>query len=245
MLSAIIVAAGSSSRAGFDKVFAQIGERPVIEYSVKAFEHAGCVAEIIVVAREPMIESVRSILGSAGIRKVTAIVSGGERRQDSVQAGLKTVSPAADFVAVHDAARPLIRPEEIERVFSAAEKTGAAALALPVTETLKIIDKDQYVCGSIKRDNVYAMQTPQIFARTLLVKGFEQVACNFAEITDEVSAVQRLGEKVLVVPARLPNIKITYWHDLSLAELLLRAWSSRAEPPDSAGKQSVSFSDLS
>jgi len=219
MLSAIIVAAGSSTRAGFDKLFAPLAGRPVIEHSIHAFERAQCVDEVIVVSREAIFPSLRALTGQ--FRKVRAVVQGGERRQDSVRAGLDAVSNT-DFIAVHDAARPLITAKEIERVFAAAVKHGAAALAAPVGETLKIADRNQCVIGSIDRENVFAMQTPQIFARDLLVEAYNRVAKDSLAITDDVSAVQHAGGHTTIVRAEDHNPKITFPNDLAMAELILR-----------------------
>jgi len=219
MLSAIIVAAGSSTRAGFDKLFAPLVGRPVIEHSIRAFERAQCVDEVIVVSREAIFPSLRALTGQ--FRKVRAVVQGGERRQDSVRAGLDAVSNT-DFIAVHDAARPLITAKEIERVFAAAVKHGAAVLAAPVGETLKIADRNQCVIGSIDRENVFAMQTPQIFARDLLVEAYNRVAKDSLAITDEVSAVQHVGGHATIVRAEDHNPKITFPNDLAMAELILR-----------------------
>jgi 2-C-methyl-D-erythritol 4-phosphate cytidylyltransferase len=228
MLTAIIVAAGSSTRAGFDKLLAKINGRPVIEHAVTAFENAECVNEIIVVCRNT--ESMRDLIGSAQFKKVRAVVRGGERRQDSVQAGLKELTENSDFVAVHDAARPLIMPGEIERVFSAAQKHSAAALAAPVSDTLKSSDSNYFVSGSIDRKNVFAMQTPQIFRRQVLVDAYRRVAENSLTITDEVSAIELAGGKIAIVPAEDHNLKITFASDLPVAEFILkqRHRSSRA-----------------
>ena len=228
MLSAIIVAAGSSTRVGFDKLLAKIGGRPVIQHAVAAFENAECVTEIIVVCRDT--ESMRDLIDSAHFTKVRAVVFGGGRRQDSVQAGLNAIEQASEFVAVHDAARPLITPAEIERVFLSARKHGAAVLAAPITDTLKFADANQVVSGSIDRQNVFAMQTPQIFRRQLLVDAYRRIAENSLTITDEVSAVEYAGGKVVIVPAEEQNLKITFASDLPIAEFILkqRGSSSRA-----------------
>src|SRR5437868_2173710 len=220
MLSAIIVAAGSSTRAGFDKLFALLARRPVIEHSIGAFERTKCVDEIIIVGRANRIDSLRASTGQ--FRKVRAVAPGGDRRQDSVRAGLDAVSDP-DFIAVHDAARPLITAKEIERVFAAAVENGAAALAAPVGETLKIADRNQFVIGSIDRENVFAMQTPQIFARDLLVEAYDRVARDSLAITDEVSAIEHAGGKTIIVRAEDHNPKITFPSDLAIAELILRA----------------------
>jgi 2-C-methyl-D-erythritol 4-phosphate cytidylyltransferase len=228
MLSAIIVAAGSSTRAGFDKLLAKIGGRSVIQHAVAAFENAECVTGIIVVCRDT--ESMRDLIGPAHFTKVRAVVRGGERRQDSVRAGLKELTENSEFVAVHDAARPLIAPREIERVFSAARQHGAAVLAAPITDTLKFADANQVVSGSIERQNVFAMQTPQIFRCELLVEAYQRVTENSLTITDEVSAIEYTGGKVVIVPAEDHNLKITFASDLPVAEFILeqRTSSSRA-----------------
>jgi 2-C-methyl-D-erythritol 4-phosphate cytidylyltransferase len=219
MLSAIIVAAGNSTRVGFDKLFAPIAGRSVIQYSLEAFEHADCVDQIIVVCRETTMDAVSKMVGP--MKKVRAVVRGGERRQDSVAAGLKAISKSAEFVAVHDAARPLITPREIDRVYLAAKKHGAAVLATPVPDTLKLASSDGVVCGSIERENVFAMQTPQIFARQLLHEAYDRVAKEARHVTDEVSAVQNIA-KVAIVRAEDENMKITFANDLAIAELILR-----------------------
>jgi 2-C-methyl-D-erythritol 4-phosphate cytidylyltransferase len=219
MLTAIIVAAGSSSRVGFDKLFAQIAGRPIIRYSLEAFGRAECVDEIVLVCRETAVDAIRDLAG--GITKIHAIVPGGERRQDSVEAGLRVISNEADFVAVHDAARPLITPREIERVFAVAREHGGAALAAPITDTLKIANENRVVVGSIERGNVFAMQTPQIFMRQLLVNAYDRIGKESITITDEVSAVQGAGGKVMIVPAEDQNMKITFASDLAVAECIL------------------------
>jgi 2-C-methyl-D-erythritol 4-phosphate cytidylyltransferase len=227
-LSTIIVAAGSSTRVGFDKLLAPIAGQPVIQYSIEAFQQAECVDEIVLVCSDATRDSILRLIAATTIKKVSTIIRGGERRQDSVAAGLQAISEAVDFVAVHDAARPLITPCEIERVFSAAHKEGAAVLATPITDTLKLATSDGLICGSIDRENVFATQTPQIFARQLLVDAYDRVSRESRHITDEVSAVQAMGTKVVIVPAEDENMKITFPGDLPMVELILRQRSSRA-----------------
>jgi 2-C-methyl-D-erythritol 4-phosphate cytidylyltransferase len=149
-----------------------------------------------------------------------AVVGGGERRQDSVEAGLN--ASTTEFVAVHDAARPLITGAEIERVFAAASEHGSAALAAPVTDTLKVADERQCVAGSIDRASIFAMQTPQIFRRAALLAAFARVQAEGLTITDEVSAMQSLGAEIRIVPARDQNMKITFAADLPLAQSILK-----------------------
>jgi len=228
MLTAIIVAAGSSKRVGFDKLFSKLGDRSVLEHALAAFEEAESVGEIIVVCRDPTL--VQDAINRAGGRKIRAVVRGGERRQDSVQAGLKELAENSEFVAVHDAARPLITPREIERVFSAARKHGAAVLAAPITDTLKFADANQVVSGSIDRQNVFAMQTPQIFRRASLLEAYERIRGNSLIVTDEVSAIEHAGGSIVIVPAQDHNLKITYAGDLPIAEFILKQRISSSRP---------------
>jgi 2-C-methyl-D-erythritol 4-phosphate cytidylyltransferase len=222
MLTAIIVAAGRSRRMGFDKLFAIIAGRPVIAHAINAFEQAGSVAEIIVVAGEDRHDEIRKMSRDERFKKVRSIITGGERRQDSVRAGLENLSSDARYVAVHDAARPLVRPEQIERVFEQCRVHGAAVLAEPISDTLKRVDVDLMVAGSVDRYQLYAMQTPQIFESALIEEAYRAVFANRVSVTDEVSAVERLGRKVFLVPTEDFNFKITYPRDLALAEFVLQ-----------------------
>jgi 2-C-methyl-D-erythritol 4-phosphate cytidylyltransferase len=225
MLTAIIVAAGSSERMGFDKLFAPLAGKPVIAHTIDAFERTECVTEIILIGRDDTLAELRKLLKPQ--TKVKKIVPGGAQRQDSVRTGLDNVDPKNQFVGVHDAARPLITPEKITRVFEACRAHGAAALAEPITDTLKRADVDFVVRESVDRDQLYAMQTPQIFARELLVEAYEAVVAKNVSITDEVSAVEQLGRKVVLVPNQDFNFKITYPRDFPLAEFVIAQRTQR------------------
>jgi 2-C-methyl-D-erythritol 4-phosphate cytidylyltransferase len=218
MLTAIIVAAGSSQRMGFDKLLALLGDKPVLAHTIDAFERTPSVHEIILVTRGDRIPEFEELVRQNGFQKVRQIIAGGDQRQDSVRAGLDRVSGTSRFIAVHDAARPLVTPKQIERVFSCAREHGAAALAEPVTDTIKRADENRVVTGGVARENLYAMQTPQIFARDLLERAYAAVAAEKLSITDEVSAVEHLGEKVVLVANDEWNVKITYPRDLVLAQ---------------------------
>lgn len=222
MLSAIIVAGGSSQRMGFDKLFAVIAGEPVIAHSIRAFERATSVSEILVVARDQRHDEIRRISACAEFKKIRAIVRGGERRQDSVRAGLDRIGHEAKYVAVHDAARPLITPEQIERAFEQCRVHGSASLAQPVNDTLKRADTDLLVVGLVDRHQLYAMQTPQIFDRKLIEDAYRGVYAENASVTDEVSAVERLGHKIALVLNEDFNFKITYPRDLPVADFILR-----------------------
>jgi 2-C-methyl-D-erythritol 4-phosphate cytidylyltransferase len=222
MLSAIIVAAGNSRRMGFDKLLVPVAGEPVIAHAIGAFDRTTCVSEIIVVAREERHDEIRKITSDAGFSKVRSIIPGGQRRQDSVRAGLGRIEPQAKYIAVHDAARPLITPEQIEHAFEQCRVHGAAALAQPVNDTLKRADADFLVGGSVDRHQLYAMQTPQIFERKLIEDAYRAVYAQNISVTDEVSAVERLGHKIALVLNEDFNFKITYPRDLPVAEFILR-----------------------
>jgi 2-C-methyl-D-erythritol 4-phosphate cytidylyltransferase len=207
---------------GFDKLFAVIAGDPVIAHPIRAFERATSVGEIVVVGREERHDEIRKISRDRGFKKVLSIVPGGERRQDSVRAGLDRINHDTKYVAVHDAARPLITPEQIERAFAQCRVHGAAALAQPVNDTLKRADADLLVVGSVDRHQLYAMQTPQIFERKLLEDAYRAVYAENIFVTDEVSAVERLGYKVALVLDDDFNLKITYPRDLPVADFIIR-----------------------
>ena len=220
MLSVIIVAAGSSERMGFDKLFALVSGKPVIGHTIAAFEGTKCVDEIILVGRPDSLAELRKLIAKPS--KVKQIVEGGAERSDSVRAGLEHVDPKSGFIAVHDAARPMITPEKITRVFEAARTSGAATLAEPVNDTLKRADGDLIVIGSVDRAGMYAMQTPQVFEKKLLEQAYELVVKKKISVTDEVSAVELLEHKIVLVPNHDFNFKITYPRDLPLAEFVLK-----------------------
>src|SRR6266576_5961960 len=235
MLSAIIVAAGSSRRIGFNKLFAAIAGKPVIAHTIRAFERASSVTEVIVVACEERHDETRKIAADEGFKKVQSIIGGGEHRQDSVRAGLDHLNVDAKYVAVHDAARPLITPEQIERVFEQCQTHGAAALAEPINDTIKRVDVDFVVAGSVDRHQLYAMQTPQIFERGLIEEAYRAVYAGNVSVTDEASSVERLGRKVVLVLNEDFNFKITYPRDLGLAEFVLKQRAQPLSQVDTAG----------
>jgi 2-C-methyl-D-erythritol 4-phosphate cytidylyltransferase len=221
MLTAIIVAAGDSRRMGFDKLFAMIAGKPVIAHTIQAFERAACVGEMIIAARKDRLDEIKAIVRDENFKTVRSIIPGGKHRQDSVRAGLDHLSAATRYIAVHDAARPLITADQIELVFEQCRIYAAATLAEPITDTLKYADTEFSVTGSVDRNQLYAMQTPQVFERRLIEDAYRSVYAENASVTDEVSAVERLGRKVILVPNQDLNFKITYPRDLALAEFVL------------------------
>src|SRR4029077_8561222 len=172
------------------------------------FENTKCVDEIILVGRGDSLGELRKIISQP--TKVKQIVAGGAERSDSVRAGLEHVDPKSDYVAVHDAARPMITPEKIARVVEAARANSAASLAEPINDTLKRADlaavaasaeaSDLIIKESVDRSGIYGMQTPQVFEKKLLEEAYDLVAKKKISVTDEVSAVELLGHKIVLVP---------------------------------------------
>ena len=221
MTSAIIVAAGSGTRMGFDKLLASLGGAPVILHTLRAFQTCPEVDEIVVVASPDRQEVIQRLADDAGLTKLRAFVPGGAERHLSVWAGIQAVAAECDYVAVHDGARPLIHPSQISRCLAKARETGAAASARPVSETLKRADEAGRVCGSVDRSGLWIMETPQVFARPLLVGAYQAVLRDGVLVSDEVSALERLGHPVWLVDNPTPNPKITWPSDLAVAERLL------------------------
>ena len=205
---------------GSDKLFAVIAGKPVLAHSISAFDRAECVNEIILVTRAESKARVEALVHSENCRGVRVVI-GGEHRHDSVRAGLANVSSKMLYVGVHDAARPLISSIAIARVYEQALQYGGAVLAEPVTDTLKKVAMDNLISESVDRSGVWAMQTPQIFARDILQKAYDELARRGTAVTDEVSAVQLIGHRIAVVPAEEANFKITYPRDLEFAERII------------------------
>lgn len=206
--AAIIVASGSSRRMGFDKLAALIDGNPVLWHSVRAFSSNSSITQVVVVTPPERFEWL-SDLGEKLHR-----VDGGKERPDSVNAGLAALNPDITHVAIHDGARPLVSPQSITATFEAAQKTGAAALARRITETLKRSSPEGVTTESVSRENLWIMETPQIFSRALIKQAYQQVASGDAQITDEVSALQLLGQGTTLVENAQPNPKITVQADL-------------------------------
>jgi len=221
MTTAIIVAAGSASRMGFDKLLARLGNDPVILHTLRAFQVCPDIDSFLVVAAPDRAEVIERLSDDEGFTKLRGFIPGGAARHFSVQAGLDALPEDCDLVAVHDGARPLIHPLQISRCIERARATGAAACARPVVETLKRADADGQVMGSVDREGLWIMETPQVFHRRLLVEAYAAVLREGAVVTDEVSAVERLGHPVWLVNNPTPNLKITWPEDLATAERLL------------------------
>ena len=228
MLSAVIVAAGSSQRMGFDKLRAGLLGRPVLAWTLAAFEMCPSVGEIVLLTRAGSETEMAGLVAQGGFTKVRKILAGGAARHLSVWNGLQALDPLAEFVAVHDGARPLTTPALIEKCLTRARETGAACAAAPVTDTLKRADAAGRVVGSFDRTGLWAMETPQIFSVPLLRRAYRAVLDSDFTVTDEASAVEHLGEPVTLVAHEDWNGKITYPRDLELAQQILAVRSKVA-----------------
>jgi 2-C-methyl-D-erythritol 4-phosphate cytidylyltransferase len=224
-VTVIVVAAGSSRRMGFNKLLEPLAGVPVLRRSLMAFEACAVIDHMLVVAGPEVAEAVEQWRGEGGLSKLGAVVAGGAERHDSVAAGLKALGAECEVVAVHDGARPLIQAEQIAHCVDMARAHGAAVCARPMTETMKRVDSSGAVVGTVDREGVWVMETPQVFERSLLENAYAEVVSAGVQVTDEVSAVQRAGVRVQVVNNAWANPKITFPGDLALAECLLEAWS--------------------
>ena len=216
---AVIVAAGSASRmGGIDKVMAELKGEPMIARTVRQFQNCDAISEIVIVTRKDLILPISKLCRD--MDKVTAVVAGGQSRQESVHLGLNALSDRVKLVAVHDGARPLITWQVIDRAVRAAHTYGAAAPAVPVKDTIKVV-RGGVVQETPDRAALQAVQTPQVFDFDMLRGALASAQRDGAQVTDDCSAVERMGMSVKIVEGDERNIKVTTPMDLKIAELLL------------------------
>ena len=216
---AVIVAAGSASRmGGIDKVMAPIGGEPMILRTVRTFQQCDAIREIVIVTRQDLIVPIMDLCHE--FDKVQMVIVGGASRPESVAAGLSALSDKVKLVAVQDGARPLVSWQVIDRTVRAANTYNAAAPAVPVKDTIKVVSGG-IVKETPDRSALQAVQTPQVFDIDLLRIALQQAAETDAQITDDCSAVERLGMSVKIVEGDERNIKVTTPLDLKIAELFL------------------------
>ncbi len=216
---AVIVAAGNASRmGGIDKVMAQLGGEPMIVRTVRTFCQCDAIKEVVIVTRPDLIIPISNLC--AGMEKVIAVVAGGASRQESVNLGLNALSKKVKLAAIQDGARPLITWQVIDRVVRAANSYGAAAPAIPVKDTIKVV-QGGIVKETPDRKTLQAVQTPQVFDFDLLRGALKKAQEDGAEVTDDCSAVERLGMSIKIVEGDERNLKVTTPMDLKIAELLL------------------------
>lgn len=219
MVTAIIVAAGKSERmgTGTDKAFLNLGPKPVLAWSLLAFESCVDVDQIVLVVRKDQIVGAKAVVRMFGISKVRAVVAGGPKRQNSVMNGLKEVDSDSRIIVIHDGARPCVTPETISETIKLAKRTGAAVVGCRIWDTVKFIEKGTSVTRTEDRTKLWAVQTPQAFNAQLIQKAYAEVENAKVDVSDDAAAVERLGEPVKIYETDKPNLKITTVEDLQLA----------------------------
>ena len=219
--TALVAAAGSSSRmGGTDKLMKFLDNVPVLMRTLTALQRAAAIDEIVIAAREDALVDISTLCKTYGITKCSKVVRGGESRCHSVLLAALEASPEARL-AVQDGARPLVTPALIDRTVEAAAKCGAAAPAVPVKDTIKTVAEDGAVTGTPDRSTLRAVQTPQVFEADLLKAALQSALENEVPVTDDCSAVERLGKVVYLIDGNEENLKITTPVDLVIAEAIL------------------------
>ena len=216
--AALIAAAGRSERFGENKIFAPLLGRPLLAWTLEPFLATPLIERIVLVLKEEDLPAGRALLDQIGAQSRVIICLGGSRRQDSVRNGLAHVGDA-EWVVVHDGARPCVTEELIVAGLEAAQATGAAVAALPVTETIKLVTDPGVIEGTPPRVFLWAAQTPQVFQTALLREAYEKIDL---EVTDDATLVEKLGVQVLVYPGDELNRKVTSPLDLVWVEAVLR-----------------------
>lgn len=222
--TALVAAAGSSSRmGGVNKLLQPLDGVPVLVRTLTALQLARQVDEIVIAAREEDLVEISRLCHTYGITKCAKVVRGGESRAHSVLLAALEASPEVELLAVQDGARPLVMPELIDRVIAAAARCGAAAPAVPVKDTIKAVREGGAVERTLDRSSLRAVQTPQVFEASLLKAALQSAVEKDIPVTDDCSAVERLGKVVFLVEGEEENLKITTPKDLILAEAILQA----------------------
>jgi 2-C-methyl-D-erythritol 4-phosphate cytidylyltransferase len=222
-LGAVIVAAGTSQRmAGINKLFAPLKGKPLLAWSVDTCQRYDLVQQIVLVLNDKDLARGQKFKKERGWSKVS-LCSGGAQRQDSVKEGLRKIRDC-DLVMIHDGARPFLTPNLIEDGLKIVGDTGAAVAAVPVKDTIKLTDSENLIKETLKRDRLWAAQTPQIFSFDMITRAYENLA---AGVTDDATAVERLGYKVQLYMGDYKNIKVTTAEDLALARIIAREWKEK------------------
>lgn len=219
--AAILVAAGSATRmGGIDKILCPVGNEPIVLHALRPLQDSPLIDEIVLVTREDLMVALGTLCSRRGIDKVRRVVRGGDTRTESVLAGLAAVSPGMGLVAIHDGARPFLPPEVLEETIAAGRKRGAAAPAIPVKDTIKVA-KEGLVQATPDRSALFAVQTPQVFEIGLIQGALAHALDEGAALTDDCSAVERIGFPVYLTQGSEDNLKITTPRDLTWGQAIL------------------------
>jgi 2-C-methyl-D-erythritol 4-phosphate cytidylyltransferase len=219
---AIIAAAGAGRRMRADrpKQFLVLEGVPILVLTLRKFDASPLIDHIVIASPHEAVDEVRHLVDQAGLAKPVTAIEGGERRQDSVEIAMRHLAPDTELIAVHDGVRPFVSLEDIARVIAEAERTGAAVLAVPVSDTIKEVERD-IVKSTLRRERLVLAQTPQVFRTDVLTRAFDEARRDGYYGTDESSLVERIGQPVTLVHGSEWNIKITRPSDLALARFLL------------------------
>jgi 2-C-methyl-D-erythritol 4-phosphate cytidylyltransferase len=221
--SAVVAAAGSSVRMeGLNKLLIEIGGIPVLAHTLTALAKCREISEIIVVTRESDMSDVASLCSTYKIQKITKVIAGGRTRLESVYNGVMQVSPDSKLIAVHDGARPFITGQIVTAAVDAAMEYLAAAPAIPLTSTIKLA-RNGIVERTVERDNLYEVQTPQVFVAELLKGALRNAVDKSLYITDDCMAVEAIGGRVKLTEGSRENIKLTTTADIKYAEAIFKA----------------------
>lgn len=224
MTTAIIVGAGRGERMGAntDKAFLSLGPRPLVAYSMMAFEACPEIRQIVLVVRRDRIEAAKNMAQMFGISKLRTVVAGGAHRQDSVRKGLAELPPETRYVTIHDAARPLVTPALISETVKCAHKHGSGVAGRRMVDTVKLVEKAPVISRTVDRDQLWTVQTPQTFRLDLLRQAYARLAETGAVVTDDAAALEQIGASVRLVEWAPVNLKVTIAEDLAVAAALLR-----------------------
>lgn len=221
--TAVVPAAGNASRMqGIDKILAFMGDRPVLAHTLTALNNCPRIDEIIVATREDLIVPISNLCKDYGLDKVKTIVKGGKDRAESIRNGLQEASPQRQLVAIHDGARPLVSQELLDEVIQTAAKTGAAAPACPIKDTVKRSFDGHIVKETVDRSQLYGVQTPQVFDADFISAALQYCEEHEIAITDDCSAAEVMGKQVILTQGSYENIKITTPVDLIIGEAILK-----------------------
>ncbi len=222
--SAVVVAAGSARRMeGIDKIMAPLGGIPILVRTLQAFQLCDDIDEIVIVTREDLLEEIGRLCEEYKIDKVSSAVIGGAERVLSVQNGLRQVRKDAGIIAIHDGARPFVSKRVLHDVLRQAMLSGAAAPAIAVNDTIKRVNEDERITDTVDRSNLRAVQTPQVFQADLIRIAIDKAVEEGAAVTDDCSAVERLGVGVILTHGERENIKVTTPFDMVLGQAILES----------------------
>lgn len=224
MTTAIIVAAGKSERmgSGVDKVFLSLVNKPVVAWSLLAFERCADIDRIVLVVRKEQRLAATAVAKMFGISKLQTVVPGGNRRQESVAAGLAACDSDTRVVVIHDGARPCVTPAVISEVVKIAKRSGAVTVGQRMVDTVKLVEKGVTIAKTVDRAKLWCVQTPQAFSMKVIRDAYKALKAK-TEVTDDCQAVELMGSPVKIFESHVPNFKITTAEDLQVASALLKS----------------------